>query len=127
MDAGAIGVRSSDFDIDEFDQPVPSRFAGKEEMIALAQAMARAGRKKAANRGVWQIVPELQKGEQGQRDSVRKIGELSVAAGGVACTFQPLSPGVKDRLRTGITSIMDEWKQKGARLFGQMSVRPFEF
>ena len=47
MRAGALGISSSYVDIDENGDPVPSRFAGFDEKVALAQAMGESGR------GIW--------------------------------------------------------------------------
>ena len=117
MAAGALGVSSSQLDLDENRRPVPSRFADRDEKIALARAMA------ASGRGVWQTVPFL--GDPRRLlDDIRELGDISLAAD-VMCSLVPIfaipGPALDAQLRA-----LTEQRQRGARVFGQTMPRRFD-
>ena len=118
MAAGALGISSSYLDMDENMKPVPSRFADRDEKIALAQAMS------ASGRGVWQVVPYLIDPAQ-LLDNIRELGDISLAAG-VLCSLQPVmssraSPDAAEQLEALATE-----HARGARVYGQTMPRCFD-
>lgn len=117
MAAGALGISSSYLDSDENQRPVPSRYAGIDEKIALAQAMGSSGR------GMWQVVPYIVD-PAAFDDNIRELGDISLAAN-VPCSLQPVlaSPGrkVSDQLK-----VLRQQHERGARVYGQTMPRTFD-
>lgn len=73
MDSGAWGLSTSFFDQDRHGRPVPSRLADDDEIVALLDVIA------AAGRGLVEFVPEL-RGE-GVEAGFRRLGEPCGARG----------------------------------------------
>src|SRR5262249_54294837 len=80
--AGAAGLSTSYVDIDEQMRPVPSRFATRDEVIALGRAM------RAAGRGLIETVPVFYNPPQ-QLENIREMAEISRSSG-VMCTVAPI-------------------------------------
>jgi N-acyl-D-amino-acid deacylase len=119
MAAGAAGISSSYVDIDENMHPVPSRFAELDEKIALARAMAKSGR------GVWQVVPYFPDPAV-QLENIKELGEISLAAGGILCSLQPVLSTPTSPLATEIIAALEAEKARGARVYGQVMPRCFD-
>ncbi len=117
--AGAGGLSTSYVDIDEDMRPVPSRFADTRERIALAQAMAEAGR------GVMQTVPIFYDPAE-QLRCIEELGEISLASG-IMCTLAPIvfSPQSPDLWKDSIAKL-EEQQARGARVYGQSMPRTFD-
>ena len=117
--AGAGGLSTSYVDIDEELKPVPSRFADTRERIALACAMA------AAGRGVMQTVPIFYDPPE-QLRCIEELGEISRASG-IMCTLAPIvfTPQSPDLWRQSIDKL-EEQGARGARVYGQSMPRTFD-
>ena len=118
MAAGAAGISSSYVDVDENMRPVPSRFAGKEEKIALARAMAKSGR------GVWQVVPYFPDIKE-ELANIRELGDISIEAG-VLCSLQPVLSSPTSPKATEILEALEAERARGARVYGQVMPRCFD-
>ena len=118
MRAGALGISSSYVDIDENGDPVPSRFAGFDEKVALAQAMGESGR------GIWQVVPYFPDMKQ-QLDNIRELGEISLAAN-VPCSLQPVLSSPTSPNAEELIEALEKEQARGARVFGQTMPRCFD-
>ena len=117
MQAGALGMSSSYLDMDEEMRPVPSRYAEKDEKIALAQAVAGSGR------GVWQVVPYIVDTEQ-LLDNIRELGDISLAAG-IPCSLQPVLASEGRDLDRQLQTLTEQ-HERGARVYGQTMPRTFD-
>ncbi|MEM7365037.1 MAG: amidohydrolase family protein, partial [Pseudomonadota bacterium] len=117
MAAGALGISSSYVDSDEQGRPVPSRFAGIDEKIALAKAMA------ASGRGIWQVVPYFIDLDQTD-DNIRELGDISLAAG-IPCSLQPVL-GQPDGSTPRQLSSLQREHERGAKVYGQTMPRTFD-
>ena len=115
MRAGALGISSSYVDIDENGDPVPSRFAGFDEKVALAQAMGESGR------GIWQVVPYFPDMKQ-QLDNIRELGDISLAAN-VPCSLQPVLSSPTSPNAEELIEALEREQARGARVFGQTMPR----
>ena len=117
--AGAAGLSTSYVDIDEQMRPVPSRFATRDEIIALGRAMATAGR------GIIQTVPVFYNPPE-QINNINEMGAISRATG-LLCTVAPIVYGGRDSsLWSDSLAALDEQAQRGARVFGQSMPRTFD-
>src|SRR5689334_7845612 len=116
---GAAGLSTSYVDIDEEMRPVPSRFATRDEIIALGRAMA------AAGRGLIQTVPVFYNPPQ-QIENIEEMGEISRATG-LMCTVAPIVYGGPDSsLWSDSLAALDAQAQRGARVYGQSMPRTFD-
>ncbi len=118
MRAGALGISSSYVDIDENGDPVPSRFAGFDEKVALAQAMGESGR------GIWQVVPYFPDMKQ-QLDNIRELGDISLTAN-VPCSLQPVLSSPTSPNAEELIEALEKEQARGARVFGQTMPRCFD-
>ena len=118
MRAGALGISSSYVDIDENGDPVPSRYAGFDEKVALAQAMGESGR------GIWQVVPYFPDMKQ-QLDNIRELGDISLAAN-VPCSLQPVLSSPTSPNAEELIEALEKEQARGARVFGQTMPRCFD-
>jgi N-acyl-D-amino-acid deacylase len=115
---GAAGLSTSYVDIDENMRPVPSRFATKEEVIALGRAMKQAGR------GIVQTVPVFYNPPE-QLQNIRDMADISRATG-LLCSIAPIVHSVASTLWQDSLAALDEEAARGARVFGQSMPRTFD-
>jgi len=115
---GAAGLSTSYVDIDEDMRPVPSRFATKDEVIALGRAM------KAAGRGLIQTVPVFYNPPE-QLQNIRDMGEISRATG-LLCSIAPIVHNAGSTLWQESLDALDEEASRGARVYGQSMPRTFD-
>ena len=115
---GAAGLSTSYVDIDEHMRPVPSRFATRDEIIALGRAMA------AAGRGIIQTVPVFYNPPE-QIQNIEDMGEISRATG-LMCTIAPIVHAAGQTLWSDSLAALDAQAQRGARLYGQSMPRTFD-
>jgi N-acyl-D-amino-acid deacylase len=118
IEAGAAGLSTSYVDIDENMQPVASRLAAKSEIIALGQAMAKAGR------GIIQTVPVFYL-PMVQLQNIRDMADISRATG-LLCTVAPIVHNQDTDLWKDSLALLAEEKANGARVFGQSMPRRFD-
>jgi N-acyl-D-amino-acid deacylase len=116
--AGAAGLSTSYVDIDEHLRPVPSRFAEKEEIIALGRAMT------AAGRGVIETVPVFYNPPE-QLKNIEDMGEISRATGAM-CTIAPIVHGFGSTLWEDSLKALAEQAEQGAKIYGQSMPRTFD-
>lgn len=116
--AGAAGLSISYVDIDEHLRPVPSRFAVREEIIALGRAMASAGR------GVIETVPVFYNPSE-QLKNIEEMGDISRATG-LMCTIAPIVHGIGGSLWQDSLAALAEQTARGAKVYGQSSPRTFD-
>jgi N-acyl-D-amino-acid deacylase len=116
---GAAGLSTSYVDIDEEMKPVPSRWATRDEIIALGKAMH------AVGRGLIQTVPVFYNPPE-QIQNIRDMGEISRATG-LMCSVAPIVHNalVGDLWRDSLSALEEEG-QRGARVFGQSMPRTFD-
>ena len=119
MEAGALGMSISYVDLDEHNKPVPSQLADMREKTALCKAMAKSGR------GVLQTVPIFFSPKK-QLENIAELGELSLASG-IMCTFAPLLVFPVGGLWKKSLDALEAWRAKGAKVFAQVTPRPFDF
>jgi N-acyl-D-aspartate/D-glutamate deacylase len=115
---GAAGLSTSYVDIDESMRPVPSRYAVKEEIIALARAMKEAGR------GLVQTVPVFYHPPE-QLQNIRDMGEISRASG-LLCSVAPIVHTGASTLWQDSLAALDEEAERGGRVYGQSMPRTFD-
>ena len=115
---GAAGMSTSYVDIDEHMRPVPSRWATRDEVIALGKAMHDVGR------GFIQTVPVFYNPPE-QLQNIHDMGEISRAAG-VMCTVAPIVHNAMTSLWQDSLDALDEETARGARVFGQSMPRTFD-
>jgi N-acyl-D-aspartate/D-glutamate deacylase len=115
---GAAGLSTSYVDIDEQMRPVPSRWATRDEIIALGRAMREVGR------GFIQTVPVFYNPPE-QLQNIHDMGEISRAAG-VMTTVAPIVHNAMTTLWQESLDALDEEAAKGARVFGQSMPRTFD-
>lgn len=116
--AGAAGLSTSYVDMDEDMKPVPSRFATREEIIALGRAMKEAGR------GIIQTVPVFYNPPQ-QLDNIREMAEISRQTG-LLCSLAPIVHSTTSSLWSDSLAVLEEENAKGARVYGQSMPRTFD-
>ena len=115
---GAAGLSTSYVDIDEEMRPVPSRFATKEEVIALGRAM------KAAGRGLVQTVPVFYNPPE-QLQNIRDMGDISRATG-LLCSIAPIVHSAASTLWQESLAALEDENRRGARVYGQSMPRTFD-
>jgi N-acyl-D-amino-acid deacylase len=115
---GAAGLSTSYVDIDEHMKPVPSRWATRDEVIALGRAMAEVGR------GLIQTVPVFYNPPE-QLQNIRDMGEISRQTG-LLCSVAPIVHSTTSTLWQDSLAALEEEKAKGARVFGQSMPRTFD-
>ncbi|HEY8516075.1 MAG TPA: amidohydrolase family protein [Candidatus Binatia bacterium] len=115
---GAAGLSTSYVDMDENMKPVPSRFATREEVIALGRAMKEAGR------GLIQTVPVFYNPPQ-QLENIREMGEISRQTG-LLCSIAPIVHSTTSTLWSDSLAALEEEHRKGARVYGQSMPRTFD-
>lgn len=116
--AGAAGLSTSYVDMDENMKPVPSRFATRDEVVALGRAMKEAGR------GIIQTVPVFYNPPQ-QLDNIYEMGEISRQTG-LLCSLAPIVHSTTSTLWSDSLAALEEESEKGARVFGQSMPRTFD-
>lgn len=115
---GAAGLSTSYVDIDEHMRPVPSRFATRDEVIALGRAMAGAGR------GLIQTVPVFYNPPE-QLKNIEEMGEISRATG-LLCSIAPIVHNFGSTLWEDSLKALDEQCARGARVYAQSMPRTFD-
>ena len=115
---GAAGLSTSYVDIDEEMKPVPSRWATRDEVIALGRAM------QAAGRGLIQTVPVFYNPPE-QLQNIAEMGEISRATG-LMCTVAPIVHNAMSTLWKDSLDALDAEAARGARVFGQSMPRTFD-
>ena len=116
--AGAAGLSTSYVDIDEQMRPVPSRYATRDEIIALGKAM------KAVGRGLIQTVPVFYNPPE-QINNINEMAEISLATG-LMCTVAPIVHFPGQTLWKDSLEALEAQAQRGARVFGQSMPRTFD-
>jgi N-acyl-D-amino-acid deacylase len=116
--AGAAGLSTSYVDMDENMKPVPSRFATRDEIIALGKAM------KAVGRGIIQTVPVFFNPPQ-QLENIKEMAEISRQAG-VMCTIAPIVHSATNTLWSDSLKLLADENANGARVYGQSMPRTFD-
>jgi N-acyl-D-aspartate/D-glutamate deacylase len=116
--AGAAGLSTSYVDMDENMKPVPSRFATRDEIIALAKAM------KAAGRGIVQTVPVFFNPPE-QLANIREMAEISRQTG-LMCSVAPIVHSTTNTLWSDSLQLLAEENANGARVYGQSMPRTFD-
>ena len=115
---GAAGLSTSYVDIDESMRPVPSRFATRDEVIALGRAMRGAGR------GLIETVPVFYNPPQ-QLENIHDMAEISRQSG-VMCTVAPIVHSADSTLWKDSLAALEEEAARGAQVFGQSMPRTFD-
>lgn len=116
--AGAAGLSTSYVDMDENMKPVPSRFATRDEIVALGLAMA------AEGRGIIQTVPVFYNPPE-QLRNIHEMAEISRATG-LMCTIAPIVHSQATSLWSDSIAALEEEHARGARVFGQSMPRTFD-
>jgi N-acyl-D-aspartate/D-glutamate deacylase len=116
--AGAAGLSTSYVDMDENMKPVPSRFATRDEIIALGKAM------KAAGRGIIQTVPVFFNPPQ-QLENIKEMAEISRQTG-LMCSVAPIVHSATNTLWSDSLKLLAEENANGARVYGQSMPRTFD-
>ncbi len=118
LDAGAVGMSTSFVDIDETYRPVPSRWAGPEELDALSAVLGEYDR-------VLQIVHEFFDADLTVA-RVEQLAELSLRHG-ITTTLSPLFQS--DANNHGVTKVMaavEAARSRGAAVWPQVQTRPID-
>jgi N-acyl-D-aspartate/D-glutamate deacylase len=118
LDAGAVGLSTSFVDIDETYRPVPSRWAGPEELDALSAVLGEHG-------GVLQIVPEFFDPDI-TIARVEQLSDLSLRHG-ITTTFSPLFHS--DANHAAVQRVMEavgRARAAGAAVWPQVQTRPID-
>jgi len=115
---GAAGLSTSYVDIDENMKPVASRFATRDEIIALGKAMKEAGR------GIIQTVPVFYNPPQ-QLENIHEMAEISRQSG-LMCTIAPIVHSTSNTLWSDSLAALAEENANGARVYGQSMPRTFD-
>jgi N-acyl-D-aspartate/D-glutamate deacylase len=116
--AGAAGLSTSYVDIDEEMKPVPSRWATRDEVIALGRAM------QAVGRGLIQTVPVFYNPPE-QLQNIADMGEISRTTG-LMCTVAPIVHNAMSTLWKESLDAFEAEAARGARVFGQSMPRTFD-
>jgi N-acyl-D-amino-acid deacylase len=118
LDAGAVGLSTSFVDIDESYRPVPSRWAGPEELDALAAVL---GERDA----VLQIVHEFFDTDL-TIARVEQLAELSLRHG-VTTTLSPLfHSDANHRGVMRVVEAVEAARARGAAVWPQVQTRPID-
>jgi N-acyl-D-aspartate/D-glutamate deacylase len=115
---GAAGLSTSYVDIDEDMRPVPSRWATRDEVIALGRAM------RAVGRGLIQTVPVFYNPPE-QLQNIAEMAEISRATG-LMCTIAPIVHDANSTLWKDSLAAFDAEAARGAQVFGQSMPRTFD-
>ena len=118
LDAGAVGLSTSFVDIDETYRPVPSRWAGPEELDALSAVL---GERDA----ILQIVHEFYDTEL-TIARIQQLSELSLRHG-ITTTLSPLFHS--DANQRGVSRVMEAVevaRDRGAAVWPQVQTRPID-
>lgn len=115
---GAAGLSTSYVDIDENFKPVPSRWATRDEIIALGKAMRDVGR------GIIQTVPVFYNPPE-QLKNIDEMAEISLATG-LMCTVAPIVHSAANTLWKDSLDALAAHAQRGARVYGQSMPRTFD-
>lgn len=118
LDAGAVGLSTSFVDIDETYRPVPSRWAGPDELDALASVLGERDR-------VLQIVHEFFDADLTVA-RVEQLAELSLRHG-ITTTLSPLFQS--DANHHGVEKVMAAVvaaRARGAAVWPQVQTRPID-
>ena len=115
---GAAGLSTSYVDIDEAMRPVASRWATRDEIIALGRAMH------AVGRGLIQTVPVFYNPPE-QLQNIADMGEISRATG-LLCTVAPIVHNAMTTLWRESLDALEAEAARGARVFGQSMPRTFD-
>lgn len=115
---GAAGLSTSYVDIDENMKPVPSRFATRDEIIALGKAMKEVGR------GIIQTVPVFYNPPQ-QLENIHEMAEISRQTG-LMCSVAPIVHSGSTSLWSDSLAALAEENANGARVYGQSMPRTFD-
>jgi N-acyl-D-amino-acid deacylase len=118
LDAGAVGLSTSFVDIDETYRPVPSRWAGPDELDALAAVLGERDR-------VLQIVHEFFDADLTVA-RVEQLAELSLRHG-ITTTLSPLFHS--DANHHGVQKVMaavEAARARGAAVWPQVQTRPID-
>jgi N-acyl-D-amino-acid deacylase len=118
LDAGAVGMSTSFVDIDETYRPVPSRWAGREELDALSAVLGEYDR-------VLQIVHEFYDADL----TVARVEQLAALSlkHGITTTLSPLF--LSDTNRGGVDKVMaavEAARAQGAAVWPQVQTRPID-
>jgi N-acyl-D-amino-acid deacylase len=118
LEAGAVGLSTSFVDVDENGHPVPSRFAGFDELDALCAVLGEFGR-------MLQIVPEFYATDI-TLARVDQLAELSIRHG-IPTTFSPLfdSTATPQNVPRTLARVEEQFA-RGARVWPQMQTRPID-
>jgi N-acyl-D-aspartate/D-glutamate deacylase len=111
-------LSTSYVDIDENLKPVPSRWAARDEIVALGKAM------KAAGRGLIQTVPVFYNPPE-QLKNIDEMAEISLATG-LMCSVAPIVHSAANSLWKDSLDSLEAHAKRGARLFGQSMPRTFD-
>jgi len=115
---GAAGLSTSYVDIDENMKPVASRFATRDEIVALGRAM------KSVGRGIIQTVPVFYNPPQ-QLENIRDMAEISRQTG-LMCTVAPIVHSTSNTLWSDSLAALADENAKGAKVYGQSMPRTFD-
>ncbi len=118
LDAGAVGMSTSFVDIDESYRPVPSRWAGPEELDSLAAVLGERDR-------VLQIVHEFFDADLTVA-RVEQLADLSLRHG-ITTTLSPLF--LSEANRVGVQNVMAAVaaaRARGAAVWPQVQTRPID-
>lgn len=115
---GAAGLSTSYVDIDENMKPVASRFATRDEIVALGKAM------KSVGRGIIQTVPVFYNPPQ-QLENIRDMAEISRQTG-LMCSVAPIVHSTSNTLWSDSLAALAEENAKGAKVYGQSMPRTFD-
>lgn len=115
---GAAGLSTSYVDIDEEMKPVPSRWATKDEVIALGRAMH------AVGRGLIQTVPVFYNPPE-QLQNIADMSEISRATG-LMCTIAPIVHNAASTLWKDSLDALEAEAARGAQVYGQSMPRTFD-
>lgn len=119
LEAGASGLSTSYVDVDDQWKPVPSRFAGHEEIRALSRTLGEAGH------GILQIVPEFYDTSL-MLSRVDMLAELSLEFG-IPTTLSPLFESTATPELVGaVLARVRQWSDLGARVWPQVQTRPID-
>jgi N-acyl-D-aspartate/D-glutamate deacylase len=120
MAAGALGFATSRSTghVGEGGRPVPSRLATREELHALATAMA------AGGRGVIEITPETFPIDE---DELSFLQDLTVETGRPLSFSAILDLPERDGVWEPVWARLDAGRARGARVVPQLSCRPMRF
>ena len=118
LEAGAVGMSTSFVDMDEKGRPVPSRFAYRDELDALAKVLGEYGR-------MLQVVPEFYATDV-TIARTDQLAELSLKYS-IPTTFSPLfdSPANPDNVPRTLARVEEQFK-RGARVWPQVQTRPID-